>query len=149
MTSGQTFLGFDYGSRKIGVAVGQSLTGTARDLDTVRVKGSVPDWNSISSHVDTWQPSAFVVGIPLSREGQETAMSGRARKFGQTLSGRYNLPVHWVNEYLTSEAARALMPRSTDAPRKKDQIAARLILESFLRELESTSDNRVDDDLGS
>lgn len=76
-------------------------------------------------------------------------MSGRARKFGQTLSGRYNLPVHCVNEYLTSEAARALMPRSTDAPRKKDQIAARLILESFLRELESTSDNRVDDDLGS
>ncbi|MDJ0955254.1 MAG: Holliday junction resolvase RuvX [Arenicellales bacterium] len=133
----QTYLGFDYGNRKIGIAVGQNLTQTARDLDTVSVKGSSPDWERITRHVNTWQPVALVVGVPLDSDGRETAMTKRAKKFGQTLSDRYNLPVHWVNEYLTSEAARLAIAqgtRSGKTSRKRDQVAARLILETFLGE---------------
>lgn len=131
----QTYLGFDYGSRKIGIAVGQTLTQTARDLDTVSVKGSTPDWDRITHHVRTWQPVALVVGVPLDSDGLETAMTKRAKKFGRTLSDRYNLPVHWINEYLTSEAARQALSQGTHSSRtspKRDQIAARLILETFL-----------------
>lgn len=135
MTPTRTYLGFDYGDRKIGIAVGQDLTGTAQDLDTVGATGG-PDWNAIARHVEEWQPSALVVGLPLDSAGGETEMSRRARKFGRKLAGRYNLPVHWVNEYLTSSAARydPAPIRGGSVPRKRDQIAARIILESFLSE---------------
>ena len=133
----RTYLGFDYGSRKIGIAVGQNVTQSARDLDTVGVKGGTPDWNRITEHISTWQPVACVVGIPLDSNGQETTMAKRARKFGQNLSDRYNLPIHWVNEYLTSEEARLTLSRRGrvgKSSNKRDQVAARLILETFLRE---------------
>lgn len=131
-----TYLGFDYGARRIGVAVGQTLTGTAQDLDTVKVKGTSPDWTLISELVDTWRPSALVVGLPLNSRGEETNMSRSARKFGRTLSDRYNLDVHWVNEYLSSESARRILhgQRAGGSSDKTDQIAASLILETFLNE---------------
>jgi len=131
-----TYLGFDYGTRKIGIAVGQTVTRTARDLDTVRVKGPIPDWERISEHVSTWEPAAFVVGLSLDSQGQETVMSKRTRQFGQSLSDRSNLEVHWVNEFLSSDAARqALAARDRrNALSFKDQVAARLILETFLNE---------------
>lgn len=139
-----TYLGFDYGLRRIGIAVGQTLTGTARDLDTVKVKGSAPNWNRISELVDAWQPVALVVGLPLNSRGEETGMSRSARKFGQTLADRYNLTVHWVNEYLTSESARQLLSvkNARIYADKKDQIAASLILESFLNEQLSAKRNK-------
>ncbi len=131
----QTYLGFDYGLRRIGIAVGQTLTGTAKDLDTIKVKESSPDWTRISELVDTWKPAAFVVGLPLNSRGEETGMSRCARKFGHTLADRYKLTVHWVNEYLTSESARQLLSAKNARiyADKKDQIAASLILESFLK----------------
>ena len=140
----QTYLGFDYGSRRIGIAVGQTLTGTARDLDTVKVKKSSPDWTRISELVNTWQPAALVVGLPLNSCGEETGMSRCARKFGRTMAGRYNLTVHWVNEYLTSESARQLLStkQTGNYSEKKDQIAACLILESFLNEQLSANRNK-------
>ena len=131
-----TFLGFDHGTRNIGVAVGQTRTRTAQDLDTVARRGCVPDWDRISRHVADWQPDAFVVGLPLDSLGRETAMSREARRFGQSLAGRYNLEVHWVNEFLSSEAALELVSRQgrRGARGLKDQVAARLILETFLDE---------------
>jgi len=131
-----TYLGFDYGLRRIGIAVGQTLTATARDLETVNVKKSSPDWARISALVDTWQPAALVVGLPLNSRGEETEMSRCARKFGQTLAHRFNLTVYWVNEYLTSESARQLLSvkHAGKSSGKKDQIAATLILETFLNE---------------
>jgi putative Holliday junction resolvase len=131
-----TYLGFDYGTSGIGVAVGQSLTCTARDLDAVRAKGSKPDWERISKHVEDWKPAAFVVGLPLDGSGGETEMSRRARRFGQTLADRYNLPVYWINEYLSSETARQVLRenRTRNARAYKDRFAARVILESFLNE---------------
>lgn len=134
--SNPTYLGFDYGTRKIGIAVGQALTRTARELDTVRVKGSSPDWRRVSEHVEAWRPTAFVVGLPLDTRGGETNMSRLARQFGQTLANRYNLEVYWVNEFLSTEAARHALSAQDRrrALAKKDQVAARLILETFLNE---------------
>ena len=134
--SNPTYLGFDYGMRKIGIAVGQALTRTARELDTVRVKGSSPDWRRLSEHVEAWRPSAFVVGLPLDTRGGETNMSRLARQFGQTLANRYNLEVYWVNEFLSTEAARHALSAQDRrrALAKTDQVAARLILETFLNE---------------
>lgn len=131
-----TYLGFDYGTRKIGVAVGQTFTGTAQDLDTVRVRGSTPDWERITAHVSEWRPAALVVGLPLDSQGEETNMSRRARGFGHSLSDRYNLDVYWINEYLSSEAARhALSTREArNSHARRDQVAARLILETFLNQ---------------
>lgn len=131
-----TYLGFDHGTRKIGIAVGQTLTCTAEDLDTVRIRGKTPDWERISRHVADWSPAALVVGLPLDSSGGETTMSRHARQFGQSLSDRYNLDVHWINEFLSSEAARqALSTRGKrNSPALKDQVAARLILETFLNE---------------
>jgi len=134
----------DYGLRRMGIAVGQTLTGTASDLDTVKVKESSPDWTRISELVNTWQPAALVVGLPLNSRGEETGMSRCARKFGHTLADRYNLTVHWVNEYLTSESARQLLSsnKTGNTLDKKDQIAAILILESFLNEQLSGEGNK-------
>lgn len=131
-----TYLGFDHGTQKIGIAVGQTLTCTAQDLDTVRIRGKTPDWERISRHVADWSPAALVVGLPLDSNGGETTMSRHARQFGQSLSDRYNLDVHWINEFLSSEAARqALSTRGKrNSPALKDQVAARLILETFLNE---------------
>jgi len=130
-----SFLAFDYGSRSIGVAAGSTASGTASPLATARVRRSGPDWPAIDAVVAEWQPDAFVVGVALNARGEDTLMSRRARKFGRRLAQRYNRPVHWVDETLSTEAARrALHYADRGAPRKSelDRTAAALILESFL-----------------
>ena len=115
--------------------MGQDLTRTATDLDTLRAKDDKPPWDRIDTHINTWRPSALVVGLPLDAEGRETQMSARTRKFGQRLKDRYNLPVYWVNEYLTSDRAqRELSAQPGKTNRKRDQVAARLILETFFEQ---------------
>lgn len=133
----RTFLGFDYGIHKIGLAIGQDLTRTARGLETVRANKSTPNWARITHHIDTWQPSALVVGLALDSAGGETEMSGHARKFGQALSARYHLPVYWANEYLSSDAARHVQNRQAKLSKIRDQVAACLILETFLNQSKS------------
>lgn len=131
-----TFLCFDHGTRRIGVAVGQTRTRTAQGVATLILKGSAPDWERISGLVAEWEPDAFVVGLPLDGSGGETDMSRKARRFGQSLAGRYNLDVHWVNEFLSTEAARDVLAGRgrQDARALKDQVAASLILETFMNE---------------
>ena len=139
---GHTYLGFDFGTHKIGIAVGQTLTRTASGLDTLRVKGTKLNWNQITQLIDTWQPRALVVGIPLDSRGEETEMSTKARKFGDKLSARYDLPVYWVNEYLSSAAARQVQAEevnSRQAAHQGDKVAAKLILETFLSEQNQTT----------
>ncbi len=129
-------LGFDYGNKKIGVAVGQSLTGAARPLKTVVVKDNKPDWREISRIIDTWQPAALVVGLPLTMEGGEQDMTKAARRFGRQLRGRYHLPVHTMDERLSSNAAGRLQREKGGNMRKLDPVAAQLILETWLAENE-------------
>jgi putative Holliday junction resolvase len=134
-----TIIAFDYGLRRIGVAVGQTVTSTASVLEVVPASEK-PDWQAISQIVDEWKPAAFVVGLPLSEDGAETDMSNDARRFGRQLEGRYHTPVFYQDERLTSRGAeqRFSSARSRGGMRRKDAalkdaMAAQIILENWLQ----------------
>lgn len=134
-----TLLGFDFGHRRIGVAVGQTLTCSANALTVVPVTDK-PDWNEITRIVNEWKPVALVVGLPLAADGGETDLSRDARRFGRQLNGRYGLPVFHEDERLTSFSAEQSF---VDARQKggmrrkdaalKDAMAAQIILQSWLQ----------------
>lgn len=135
-----TILSFDYGKRRIGVAVGQTITGTATALAVVS-HGEQPDWPDISRHVNEWKPSGLVVGLPLSEDGADTEMSNLARAFGKELGHRYGLEVFYQDERLTSvDAQNAFVEmRAAGGARRKDAgrldaVAAKIILENWLKE---------------
>ena len=134
----ETLIAFDYGEKHIGVAVGQTLTGTANPLETIRVTKASPDWNAISRIVKTWQPNALVVGLPLNMDGTEQTVSRRARRFGNQLLGRYQLPVHLVDERLTTREARDRLAAEGRADSDDHPVAAQIILEGWLNERESS-----------
>jgi putative Holliday junction resolvase len=128
-----SLLGFDFGLRRIGVAVGQTLTGTASPLTTLISRNEQPDWVSIGRLVAEWQPEAIVVGLPFQMDDQEAEVAGRARRFARQLEGRYRLPVHLADERLTTrEARRQLGRRGAEDRRLIDALAAQLILETWL-----------------
>ena len=133
-----TIIAFDYGRRRIGVAVGQTLTGSATPLAVVPVANK-PDWQAITDIIKEWKPAAIVVGLPLAEEGGETDMSKGARRFGRQLHGRYGIQVLYEDERLTSFGAqeRFVDARARGEMRKKDAafkdaIAAQIILENWL-----------------
>ncbi len=128
-----TLLGFDFGPRKIGIAVGQTLTATASPLTTLRARGQRPDWNGIEALIHEWSPDALVVGLPRNMDDSETHLVPRIRRFAHRLEGRFRLPVHLVDERLTTLEARRLMGRRTRAREGVDAVAAQLILETWLR----------------
>lgn len=132
----RTFLGFDYGYKRIGVAVGQELTGTATALTNVRATDGKPDWDAISKLIEQWQPDEVVVGLPLNMDGSSSELSQRATRFGNQLHGRYNLRAHMMDERLSSlEAERELQGKSRKAQAADiDKVAAKIILESWLRQ---------------
>ena len=129
-----TLLAFDYGELSIGVAVGQTVTATATPLTTVRVRHRRPDWNRIASLVRSWEPDALVVGLPYTMEGAEQDSSRSARRFGNQLAGRFRLPVHWMDERLTTREARSRLVELGRPEDDDDPVAAQLILESWLRD---------------
>lgn len=125
-------LGFDYGTKRIGIAVGQTLTGSARPLTIVRARDGKPDWEAISRLIAEWQPAALVVGLPVHMDGTEHERTARARRFGNQLAGRYNLPVHRVDERLTSYEAEQELRAQGKGGEALDAVAAQLILQSWL-----------------
>lgn len=132
----RTLLGFDYGRRRIGVALGQEFTGTARALTTLDSRNGGPDWEAIGRLIEEWQPQALVVGIPCHMDGSEHEMTRAARRFGNRLNGRYNLPVYTVDERLTSDEAERLLAEEGRGGRQHkaeiDMLAAQLILQAWL-----------------
>ena len=142
----RTVLGFDYGGRRIGVAVGQELLGTARALEVVPNGEHGPQWDRIDAIVAQWRPDALVVGVPLTMSGEEQATSRSARGFGEQLRARYRIAVLGHDERLTSieaDARFALARRSGQRRQKdaamKDAIAAQILLESWFAESRSGS----------
>jgi putative Holliday junction resolvase len=129
-----TLLGFDYGTRKIGIAVGQTVTGSATALKTLRSRDGRPDWEEIGRMIGEWQPEALVVGLPHDLDDSETEIADRARRFSRQLHGRYRLPVHLMDERLTSMEARRHAPERLANRDHLDAIAAKLILETWLSE---------------
>ena len=134
-----TVLAFDFGLKNIGVAYGQSLTGTASELSPVPARDGVPNWDQIAALIKEWQPQMLLVGLPLNMDESESELSQRARRFGNRLHGRFGVPVNMYDERLTTrmakEEARERGHKGAYAAQPIDSIAARLLLESWFRTL--------------
>ena len=141
------YLGFDFGLKRTGVAIGQSVTGTAQALATLT--GKQPDWPGIEALIATWQPRALIVGMPYQSDGGPQAMTQRAEKFIRQLQGRFHLPVHAVDERYSSieaeatlKADKALGFRKKIAKEMIASMAAQLILQSWLDQQEFDADEQ-------
>ncbi len=135
-------LGFDYGTRLIGVAVGNRYTGTAQPVGVITNGSNGPDWVRCDAIFIDWKPDTLLVGLPLTLDGGEQAIAQSARAFANLLEQRYQRPVHLVDERLTSISAKHLFAQrrqQAQAKRKHaktiDAIAAEIIVEAWLNEL--------------
>ena len=123
-----TFIAFDFGEKRTGVAVGNRLLGTAQPQGSIHAQGDAR-WALVAQHIQEWQPDAIVVGVPYHPDGAAHENTAKAKKFGRQLNGRFQLPVFEVDErYSTTEA---LSQGAKDA----DAASACIILEQFLRSL--------------
>lgn len=133
------FLAFDYGERRIGIAVGDTLTRSARPLSAL-ANAQAPDWAAIERLIRDWLPSALVVGLPLDEDGSEQAITAPARRFARALEGRSGLTVHLADERYSSRAADDALREARSSGRMnrkvrkgdRDGQAARIILEQWL-----------------
>ena len=132
----EVVLAFDFGIRRIGVAVGEMMLGTARPLTTIAAEANDARFAAIGKLVEEWRPAALGVGLPLSLDGAPGDMTERCQRFARQLEGRYHLPVALVDERLTSvEAEARLRDRGLDWRRRKatlDAEAAAIALQAYL-----------------
>lgn len=135
----RTFLGFDFGKKYIGVAVGQEITGSASPLGSVKANDGIPHWDNLEKYLKEWQPDALVVGLPLNMDGSEQQLTLDAKKFGKRLQGRFGIEVLFQDERLTTADAKAqLFSRGGYRNLKKDNIdaeSAKLIIESYFESM--------------
>lgn len=127
-----TLLAFDYGERRIGVATGETLGGSARALETVQVREGRPDWAALERLVRAFEPDRLVVGMPSRADGGEHPLAAAVARFARQLGGRYGLSVDTVDERLSSHEAAAR--RAAGAGATLDALAAQLILETWMEE---------------
>lgn len=135
LTAAGTVLAFDFGEKRIGVAIGETLLGIAHPLATIAEEGNDARFRAIEALIAEWRPSLLVVGLPSHLDGAEHELSRLCRKFAQRLHGRFSLPVTLVDERLSSaEASQSLKQAGIAGRRQKpvlDQVAAQTILQSF------------------
>ncbi|NOU44327.1 MAG: Holliday junction resolvase RuvX [Methyloglobulus sp.] len=138
-TQDETYLGFDFGSKKIGVAVGHLLTGIASPVRVLRAVKDNPDWDGISKLIAEWRPAGLVVGISRQIDGSDNTITPRMLKFCRQLDGRYHLPVHQQDETLSTFEAKHMLFEDVNVNAAKlwavqDQLAAQLILQTWLND---------------
>ena len=135
-----TLLGIDFGLRRIGLATGQTLTGSATPLSTLDNRHDQTNWADLDKVIDEWKPDAIVIGLPLNRDGSDHALTKTVRQFRDTLSQRYNGPIHWQDERgssLEAESSLSHQRAAGDLRRKVkkediDKLAAAIILQRWL-----------------
>jgi putative Holliday junction resolvase len=138
VTTYQTLLAFDFGLKRTGVAVGNTLSGGARPLTTIVAEENDKRFAAVAALLEEWKPETLLVGLPLAPDGAETEISKRARRFGNQLHGRFGLPVEFVDErYSSAVAEDALMPSRADK-QKIDAAAAAIILQAWLDQQDSS-----------
>lgn len=131
----RTLIGFDFGKKYIGVAIGQELTASASPLGSIKAKEGIPHWPMLEAYMQEWQPDFIVVGLPLNMDGSEQQLTLDAKKFGHRVSSRCGVPVKFQDERLTTtDAKEQLFAQGGYRNLTKDNIdaySAVLILESF------------------
>ena len=125
-----TLLCFDFGSKRIGVAVGQTVTATASPLLTLNSLNHKPDWKKIEEVISDWRPDAVIVGIPLTMHGTTQMMTDAAERFARQIEGRFHIPVYRMDERLSTFEARERAGNDADL----DAVAAQAILESWMHD---------------
>ena len=133
MSGPATVLAFDFGTRRIGVAVGTTITRSARPLATIDTPEGETRAAALARVIAEWQPELLVVGLPMHADGAPHAMTERARRFGEELRARFAIPVAYADERYTSELAKtALAGRGREGRRMRDEAAAQIILQAWL-----------------
>lgn len=131
-----TVLGFDYGAKRIGVATGQTITGTATPTTTLTQVNGLPDWAGIEKLIEQWKPGALVVGIPYFLDGKESDMTKIVEQFCDELEKRFPEPVFKVNETLSSYEAESILKKNIKIGKHNkqevDKMAAAVIVQSWL-----------------
>lgn len=131
-----TILAFDFGTRRIGVAVGEPSTGLAHPLATIAEERKDARFAAIGKLIDEWRPTLLVIGVPTHADGSEHALTANARRFARQLEGRYGIRVALADErYSTRSAAEALTSAGVRAREQRgvrDRVAAQLILQDYL-----------------
>ena len=131
-------MGFDFGSKKIGIAIGQTVTQTARPIDTIQNKNGVPNWDAVSKLIKKWQPDALIVGIPLNMDGTEQPITHAAREFSHQLKEKYRINIFEIDERLTTKDAREQLFTKGGFKALQDgqvdRVAAQLILQNWFAE---------------
>jgi len=129
-------LGFDYGKKRIGLATGQTITGTASPLITLEQVDGNPDWTAIAQEIRQWRPQALIVGMPYHTDGSENAMTAAVRQFACELKKRFGLPVFEINEALSSQQAETILKKKTKIGQHNkqeiDKMAAAIIVQNWL-----------------
>ena len=125
-----TVMAFDYGTRRIGVAIGNTVTKAGQPLQIVAENGDDARFRLIEALIQEWQPDQLVVGMPCHLDGAAHEMSGKAKRFGNQLHGRFHLPVDWVDERYTS----AILEGNPEMRDNLDAQSAALILEQYFYE---------------
>lgn len=130
----RVLLGFDFGMKRIGVAVGQTITHSAQPLTILAARDGIPRWEEISPLIETWSADGLVVGIPYNMDNTPQNTTYLAQKFANRLAHRFKLPVYGVDERLSTVEAKSQLSAQTKRkpPREMDSYAAKLILESWL-----------------
>jgi len=134
-----TVIGFDFGFRRIGIAIGQTVTHTARPLTVINAKSGTPtDWHIVDKVIAEWLPDIFVVGLPLNMDDTEQALVPSVKQFAEQLAERYKKPVELFDERLSTKEARQRVFDESGfrglQKKRVDDIAAQIILESWLAE---------------
>ncbi len=135
-STAETILGFDFGEKRIGVAVGNTVTSQAQALTTLHVESNAARLGAVEKLVNEWQPARLVIGQPEHADGKPHEVAHLAKKFGNRLTEKFRLPVTYINETLSStEASRMLAARGIKGIAQKteiDAVAAQVILQSYL-----------------
>ena len=135
----QTVLGFDFGMKKMGVAVGQTVTCTATPLALLKAKNGEPEWDELAKIIKIWKPNALVVGRPLNMDGTIQPITEIVENFAKALQAHTGLPVHFVDERLSTVEARAVVFEKggyrTLSRQPVDATAAQIILQDWLNQL--------------
>jgi len=132
-------IGFDFGMKRIGVAVGQTITKTARPLDTIQAKDGVANQQAISKVIQKWLPDALIVGVPLNMDGSDQPITQTAKQFAEWLRTHFQLPVYEIDERLTTKDARERLfiegGYKALQGGQVDRVAAQLILQNWFDEI--------------
>ncbi len=127
-----TALAFDFGMKRIGAAVGQTITTQASPLPLLKAKDGIPRWEEISRIIDEWHPDVLVVGLPLNMDNSEQPITHAAKKFANRLKEKFKLPVELMDERLsTIEARRLIFEEKQGSKQAIDSMAATVILEAW------------------